>query len=98
MSSSVQCIYPKEEGEVTSLPVAPGSQRSRGPEDAGSFREESFYLKPVQRTKKDLYLYINSPGGSVTCGLAVFDSMHFVDPGVTTIFVGIAASGMQGHA
>ena len=45
-----------------------------------------------EEDKKDLYLYINSPGGSVTCGIAVFDSMNFVDPEVNTISVGIAAS------
>lgn len=43
-------------------------------------------------SKKDIYLYINSPGGSVTAGLAVLDTMGFVKSDVSTICVGIAAS------
>ena len=42
--------------------------------------------------KKDIQLYINSPGGSVTAGLAIYDTMQFVKPDVMTICVGIAAS------
>ncbi len=42
--------------------------------------------------KKDIYLYINSPGGSVTAGLAILDTMGFVKADVSTICVGIAAS------
>lgn len=41
---------------------------------------------------KGLYIYINSPGGSVTCGIAVYDTMNYVKCGVTTICVGTAAS------
>lgn len=41
---------------------------------------------------KDIYLYINSPGGSVTAGLAVYDTMQFIKPAVSTICVGQAAS------
>ena len=43
-------------------------------------------------SKKDIYLYINSPGGSVTAGLAIIDTMNFVKSDVSTICVGIAAS------
>ncbi len=43
-------------------------------------------------SKKDIYLYINSPGGSVTAGLAILDTMGFVKADVSTICVGIAAS------
>ncbi|RJQ32817.1 ATP-dependent Clp protease proteolytic subunit [Candidatus Parcubacteria bacterium] len=43
--------------------------------------------------KKDIYLYINSPGGSVTATLAMFDTMKHIKPDVSTICVGIAASG-----
>ena len=43
-------------------------------------------------SKKDIYLYINSPGGSVTAGLAIIDTMNFVKSNVSTICVGIAAS------
>lgn len=42
--------------------------------------------------KKDIYLYINSPGGSVTAGLAIIDTMNFIKSDVSTICVGIAAS------
>ena len=41
---------------------------------------------------KDIHLYINSPGGSVTAGLAIYDTMQFVRPHVTTMCVGQAAS------
>ncbi len=42
--------------------------------------------------KKDVYLYINSPGGSVTAGLAILDTMNYVKPDIATVCVGIAAS------
>ncbi len=43
-------------------------------------------------SKKDIYLYINSPGGSVVAGLAIYDTMQFIKPQVSTICVGLAAS------
>jgi len=43
-------------------------------------------------TKKDIKLYINSPGGSVTAGLAIYDTMQYVKPDIQTICVGMAAS------
>ncbi|HPK14145.1 MAG TPA: ATP-dependent Clp endopeptidase proteolytic subunit ClpP [Candidatus Paceibacterota bacterium] len=43
-------------------------------------------------SKKDISLYINSPGGSVTAGLAIIDTMNFIKSNVSTICVGIAAS------
>jgi ATP-dependent Clp protease protease subunit len=42
--------------------------------------------------KKDILMYINSPGGSVTAGLAIYDTMQHVKPDVSTICVGMAAS------
>jgi ATP-dependent Clp protease, protease subunit len=42
--------------------------------------------------KKDIYLYVNSPGGSVTAGLAILDTMNHVKPDVATVCVGMAAS------
>ncbi|MBU6323510.1 MAG: ATP-dependent Clp endopeptidase proteolytic subunit ClpP [Patescibacteria group bacterium] len=42
--------------------------------------------------KKDISLYVNSPGGSVTAGLAILDTMNHVKPNVSTVCVGIAAS------
>ena len=41
---------------------------------------------------KDIDMYLNSPGGSVTAGLAMFDAMHFIKPDVATICMGMAAS------
>lgn len=43
--------------------------------------------------KKDIKLYINSPGGSVSAALAIYDTMQYVKPDVATISIGIAASG-----
>ena len=43
--------------------------------------------------KKDISLYINSPGGSVTATLAMLDTMDYIKPDVSTVCVGIAASG-----
>lgn len=45
-----------------------------------------------QDSEKDIYLYINSPGGSVTSGLAIYDTMNYIKPDVSTICSGIAAS------
>ena len=42
--------------------------------------------------KKDIFLYVNSPGGSVTAGLAILDTMNHVKPDVATVCVGMAAS------
>jgi ATP-dependent Clp protease protease subunit len=41
---------------------------------------------------KDINLYINSPGGSITAGLAIYDTMQYIQPDVSTICIGIAAS------
>ncbi len=41
---------------------------------------------------KDIYLYINSPGGSVTAGMAIYDTMQFIKPAVSTLCIGQAAS------
>lgn len=46
----------------------------------------------AQDPDKDIFLYINSPGGSVTAGMAVFDTMNFVNADVQTIVIGLAAS------
>lgn len=43
-------------------------------------------------SKKDIRLYINSPGGSVAAGLAIYDAMQYVKPDVSTVCMGIAAS------
>ena len=41
---------------------------------------------------KDIHLYINSPGGSVTAGLAIYDTMQFIKPDISTLCIGQAAS------
>lgn len=41
---------------------------------------------------KDIFLYINSPGGSVTAGMAIYDTMQFIKPNVSTVCIGQAAS------
>ena len=46
----------------------------------------------AQDPDKDIHLYINSPGGSVTAGLAIYDTMQFVKCDVSTICIGMAAS------
>src|SRR5699024_5056668 len=46
----------------------------------------------AQDPDKDIYLYINSPGGSVTAGMAIYDTMNFVNADVQTIVIGMAAS------
>lgn len=45
-----------------------------------------------KNTDKDICLYINSPGGSVSAGMAIFDTMNYIKPDVSTICVGMAAS------
>ena len=42
--------------------------------------------------KKDIFLYINSPGGSITAGMAIYDTMQYVKPAISTICMGQAAS------
>ncbi|TCP61815.1 ATP-dependent Clp endopeptidase proteolytic subunit ClpP [Baia soyae] len=42
--------------------------------------------------EKDIHLYINSPGGSITAGMAIFDTMNFIKPDVSTMCIGLAAS------
>ena len=58
---------------------------------ANSLVAQMLYLDSEDSTKP-IYLYINSPGGSVTAGLAIFDTMKYVKSDVVTICVGLAAS------
>ena len=46
----------------------------------------------AENPEKDIALYINSPGGSITAGLAIYDTMQYIKPDVTTLCVGQAAS------
>ncbi len=58
---------------------------------ANSLVAQMLYLDSEDSTKP-IYLYINSPGGSVTAGLAIYDTMQYVKSDVVTICVGLAAS------
>ncbi len=49
------------------------------------------YLE-AENPKKDIYLYINSPGGYLTSGLAIYDTIQYIRPDVNTICIGMAAS------
>ncbi len=58
---------------------------------AGLVVAQLLYLE-AQDPDKDIFLYINSPGGSVTAGMAIYDTMNFIKCDVSTICIGIAAS------
>ena len=49
-------------------------------------------LLAAEDPDRDIYLYINSPGGSVTAGMAVYDTMQYIKPDVVTVGMGLAAS------
>jgi ATP-dependent Clp protease protease subunit len=49
-------------------------------------------LLAAEDPTRDIYLYINSPGGSVTAGMAIYDTMQFIQPDVATVAMGLAAS------
>lgn len=58
---------------------------------ANHISAQLLYLEGQDRAK-DIWLYINSPGGSVTAGMAIYDTMQFVGPDVATVCMGLAAS------
>jgi len=58
---------------------------------ANSIIAQMLFLDAEDPTK-DIHLYINSPGGSITAGMAIFDTMQFIKADVSTICVGLAAS------
>jgi len=60
------------------------------PEQVKLLNKSSFYCE--SHSIKDITLYVNSPGGSVTAGMAVFDTMRHIRPSVSTVCVGLAAS------
>lgn len=49
-------------------------------------------LLAAEDPNKDIYLYINSPGGSITAGMAIYDTMQYIKPDVVTVAMGMAAS------
>jgi ATP-dependent Clp protease protease subunit len=66
---------------------------------AGEVRDEmanaicaQLLLLAAEDSEKDIYLYINSPGGSVTAGMAIYDTMHYIKNDVATVAMGMAAS------
>ena len=60
-------------------------------ETANTVVAQLIYLE-AKDSSKDISLYINSPGGSVTAGLAIYDTMNYIKCDVSTICVGMAAS------
>ncbi|NMD68914.1 ATP-dependent Clp endopeptidase proteolytic subunit ClpP [Bacillus sp. DNRA2] len=58
---------------------------------ANSIVAQLLFLE-AENPEKDISIYINSPGGSITAGMAIYDTMHFIKPDVQTICIGMAAS------
>lgn len=58
---------------------------------ANSIVAQLLFLE-AENPEKDISIYINSPGGSITAGMAIFDTMQFIKPDVQTICIGMAAS------
>ncbi|MGN7285985.1 ATP-dependent Clp endopeptidase proteolytic subunit ClpP [Shouchella clausii] len=58
---------------------------------ANSIVAQMLFLQ-AEDPEKDISLYINSPGGSITAGMAIYDTMQFIKPDVSTICIGMAAS------
>lgn len=58
---------------------------------ANSIVAQLLFLE-ADNPEKDITLYINSPGGSITAGMAIYDTMQYIKPKVTTVCIGMAAS------
>ncbi|MBZ2279789.1 ATP-dependent Clp protease proteolytic subunit, partial [Buchnera aphidicola] len=58
---------------------------------ANSIIAQMLFLES-ENPKKDIFLYINSPGGIVTSGLSIYDTMQFIKPNINTICIGQACS------
>jgi ATP-dependent Clp protease, protease subunit len=58
---------------------------------ANSIVAQLLFLE-AENPEKDISIYINSPGGSITAGMAIYDTMQFIKPNVSTICIGMAAS------
>jgi ATP-dependent Clp protease protease subunit len=61
-------------------------------EHTSSLLVAQFLFLEAEDSNKDIYFYINSPGGSVTAGMAIYDTMQFIRPDVQTIVMGQACS------
>jgi ATP-dependent Clp protease protease subunit len=102
--STVDFINPQNKS-VGDTPLGLGDQiysrllRERIVFLAGEVRDEmanaicaQLLLLAAEDSEKDIFLYINSPGGSVTAGLAIYDTMHYIKNDVATVAMGMAAS------
>lgn len=58
---------------------------------ANSIVAQLLFLE-AQNPEKEIYMYIQSPGGSITAGMAIYDTMKFIKPKITTVCIGMAAS------
>ena len=61
-------------------------------DDIASLIVAQLLFLEAEDSEKDISIYINSPGGSVTAGMAIYDTMNYIKPDVSTICVGMAAS------
>ena len=94
----IPMIIDKEEGVEKSFDIYSRLLKDRivflsgeiNDEVANLIVSELLYLNSLNN--EDIYLYINSPGGSVTSGMAIYDTMNFIKCDVSTICVGICAS------
>lgn len=75
-----------------SMAVVQGGSAIISDLEANILISQLLYLES-EDAKKDIYLYVNSPGGSVTATLAIYDTMQYIKPDISTICVGQAASG-----
>ncbi len=61
-------------------------------DDTASIVVAQLLFLEAEDPEKDIHLYINSPGGSVTAGMAIYDTMHYIKSDVSTVCIGMAAS------
>ena len=61
-------------------------------DDTASIVVAQLLFLEAEDPEKDIHLYINSPGGSVTAGMAIYDTMHYIKSDVSTVCIGVAAS------
>ena len=61
-------------------------------DDAANIIKAQMLFLEAENPEKDIYLYINSPGGVITAGMSIYDTMQFIKPDVSTICMGQAAS------
>ncbi len=61
-------------------------------DDTASIVVAQLLFLEAEDPEKDIHLYINSPGGSVTAGMAIYDTMHYIKCDVSTVCIGMAAS------